>query len=268
LNDYYSILGLDPGASPESIKVAYRCLARATHPDFKVNASEKDKTVYSLQMAALNEAYGVLSDTKRRREYDEKMRLQVILASKTTAAATATATATRPETASRTTAHRVVVRPRYEVDPTVVKEFSNHFRASFLNDRESFAWKPREAEGFDWALEALFWSSHYCVAARGSSVVDPATLRKLINYSEILVARSNRSIRKSYFLFLFPFQQMTDWDTVSAQCQRFTTGESHRKNSVTGIVLLDMQHGRTLRFGTHVKEKRFAELLQRVETPA
>jgi len=264
VTDYYSILGLDPGASPESIKVAYRCLARKTHPDFKVQASEKDKKASSSQMAALNEAYAVLSDTKRRRDYDEKMRVQVMLASRTAL----TATGIRPEPGSRT-GQRVMVRPRYEVDPTVIREFSNHFRAALLSDKEDFSWKPRAAEGFDWALEAFFWSSYYCVAARGSSVVDPATARKLINYSEILVAQSNRSIRKSYFLFLFPFQQMTDWDSVSAQCQRFTAGENHTKSSSpTGIVLLDMQHGRTLRFGTQVKEKRFAELLQRIEVPA
>ena len=43
MEDYYAILGLDQGASPESIKLAYRRLARESHPDRFVNSSEADK---------------------------------------------------------------------------------------------------------------------------------------------------------------------------------------------------------------------------------
>jgi DnaJ domain len=263
VDDYYSILGLDPGASRESIKVAYRRLARETHPDRKTQISERDKSAFSAQMAELNEAYAVLSDAKRRREYDDKVRIQGILSSNASAHVDSrTGSGQRP-------APRVAVRPRHDVDPAVVKEFSNHLRASFVSDRENFSWKQTEAEGFDWALQAVFWSSHYLVAARGSATINSAIAKKLINYSEIVMARCNRPVRKSHFLFLFPFQQLTEWELVSAQCQRFTSKENRpRFAAPTGIILLDMQHGRTLRFSNQIQEKRFAQLLQRVETPA
>ncbi len=75
MEDYYAILGLDPGASPESIKLAYRRLARESHPDLNISSTEEEKRALSLRMAQLNGAYAVLSDATRKREYDEKLRI-------------------------------------------------------------------------------------------------------------------------------------------------------------------------------------------------
>jgi molecular chaperone DnaJ len=64
--DYYDILGVKKDASQEDIKKAYRKLARKYHPDLNPgdkNAEQKFKE--------LNEAYEVLSDSKKRTEYDQ-----------------------------------------------------------------------------------------------------------------------------------------------------------------------------------------------------
>lgn len=64
-NDYYQILEVDHKASPKQIKDAYRKLAFKYHPDRNSKnpaAAEKMKRV--------NEAYAVLSDAVKRREYD------------------------------------------------------------------------------------------------------------------------------------------------------------------------------------------------------
>lgn len=63
--DYYQILGVERGASPEEIKKAFRKLAMEHHPDRaqdKVRAEEKFKEI--------NEAYAVLSDAQKRKQYD------------------------------------------------------------------------------------------------------------------------------------------------------------------------------------------------------
>jgi len=62
--DYYEVLGLPRGASPEDIKKAFRKLAFRYHPDRNKDdgASEKFKEV--------NEAYECLSDTDKRAAYD------------------------------------------------------------------------------------------------------------------------------------------------------------------------------------------------------
>jgi len=64
-NDYYQILGIDQKAGPRQIKDAYRKLAFRYHPDRNSqNPSAAEK------MKQVNEAYAVLSDTDKRREYD------------------------------------------------------------------------------------------------------------------------------------------------------------------------------------------------------
>jgi curved DNA-binding protein len=63
--DYYKIMGVDKNASDEEIKKAYRKLAMKYHPDHAKgdkNAEEKFKEI--------SEAYAVLSDKEKRKQYD------------------------------------------------------------------------------------------------------------------------------------------------------------------------------------------------------
>jgi curved DNA-binding protein len=64
--DYYEILGVTVTADREAIQQAYRRLARKHHPD--VNPGNKDAEE---KFKTINEAYQVLSDTKKRKKYDE-----------------------------------------------------------------------------------------------------------------------------------------------------------------------------------------------------
>lgn len=64
-NDYYQILGIDQKASPRQIKDTYRKLAFKYHPDRNRKNPESAE-----KMKRVNEAYAVLSDPAKRREYD------------------------------------------------------------------------------------------------------------------------------------------------------------------------------------------------------
>lgn len=63
--DYYQTLGVETTASAKEIKDAYRDLAFKYHPD-----RNKDNPDTVNQMKAVNEAYAVLSNPDKRREYD------------------------------------------------------------------------------------------------------------------------------------------------------------------------------------------------------
>jgi curved DNA-binding protein CbpA len=258
LEDYYAVLGLDPEASPESIKLAYRRLARENHPDRNIDCTEAERRVLSTRMAELNGAYAVLSDAARRREYDDKLRILNTLTGSTVLGATKTATKTA---AKHHSSHRA--QPSHDAELTLVREFSKQLRSNLQSNRKDFSWEEIVLEGFDWGLESVSWSSHYCVAARAFPVLDPAAAKKFANYSGVVVARCNRSIRKSHFLFLLPFQQMSQSESVSAEFNRLISGENRetRLDVPIGIVLFDARRGRTLRVGGKLQEKRFEELV-------
>lgn len=64
--DLYRTLQVDPGADGDVIRAAYRVLAARHHPDVGGSAE---------LMAALNDAWSILSDPGKRAEYDRQRRL-------------------------------------------------------------------------------------------------------------------------------------------------------------------------------------------------
>ncbi|MES2776784.1 MAG: J domain-containing protein [Bacteroidota bacterium] len=63
--DYYEILGVPKTADAETIKAAYRKLARKLHPDLNPNDKDANK-----KFQQVNEANEVLSDPEKRKKYD------------------------------------------------------------------------------------------------------------------------------------------------------------------------------------------------------
>lgn len=64
--DFYAILGVDKKAGADEIKKKYRTLARELHPD-----KTKGDDALAEKFKAVSEAYDILSDSKKRAEYDE-----------------------------------------------------------------------------------------------------------------------------------------------------------------------------------------------------
>lgn len=64
--DYYEVLGVDKNADEATLKKAYRKLAKKYHPD--VNPGDKEAEA---KFKEATEAYGVLSDPEKRKQYDQ-----------------------------------------------------------------------------------------------------------------------------------------------------------------------------------------------------
>jgi curved DNA-binding protein CbpA len=264
LHDYYAILGLDADASLESVKIAYRRLARQHHPDFMGSVPPVENASIHARMAQLNEAYAVLSNPRSRREYDDRMRLEHELVTGSAPLRSVGDTGAAVKTAEQV--HQPRIRPRHEVDSTVVTQFSEHVREILVGNKAGFSWKRAAFEGFDWGLEAASWLARYSVALRGFSTVDASSAKKFVNYSEMVVERCKPHIRKDYFLFLLPFWQMTEWESISSQIQSFVNGKSRPTPRPTGIILFDIHHNRILRLGASFSDKRFEQLIQAIRT--
>ncbi|MDI6700111.1 MAG: DnaJ domain-containing protein [bacterium] len=70
MKNYYEILNVSENASKAEIKKAYFALAKKYHPDKLAQEGNKDDNIF----ADIAEAYDVLSDDKKREEYDEKLK--------------------------------------------------------------------------------------------------------------------------------------------------------------------------------------------------
>lgn len=64
--DYYEVLGVSKDADDAAIKKAYRALAKKYHPDMNPGDAEAEK-----KFKEASEAYAVLSDAEKRRQYDQ-----------------------------------------------------------------------------------------------------------------------------------------------------------------------------------------------------
>jgi len=66
MDDHYEALGLEPDATPEQIKKAFKALALQYHPD------QHPSPIAAAIFRRIHEAYKVLSDPEQRRRYDEQ----------------------------------------------------------------------------------------------------------------------------------------------------------------------------------------------------
>ncbi len=73
MENLYNILGVAPNASTDDIKKRYRSLAMRYHPD------RNSESGAEARFNAIQQAYEVLADAKRRAEYDQKLNDRIVL---------------------------------------------------------------------------------------------------------------------------------------------------------------------------------------------
>lgn len=69
--NYYEILEVNKNASPEIIEKAYKTLVKKYHPDLQ---QDENKNKYEEKIKKINEAYEILSDPEKRKNYDLQLK--------------------------------------------------------------------------------------------------------------------------------------------------------------------------------------------------
>lgn len=95
LKNYYELLEIDPTASADDVKRAFRLQIARYHPDKVQHLGKEFQQIAVVRAAELTEAYRVLSDANRRAEYDRARE-----ADRAAAAATAVPSAAAPRQAA------------------------------------------------------------------------------------------------------------------------------------------------------------------------
>ncbi|ESK97746.1 dnaj-like protein subfamily b member 8-like protein [Moniliophthora roreri MCA 2997] len=73
MSNFYEILGLQPSASSDEVRKAYKLKALETHPDkLDHGASQRDKEAAEKRFHQVHEAFETLSDPIKRRAYDAR----------------------------------------------------------------------------------------------------------------------------------------------------------------------------------------------------
>lgn len=73
MENLYNILGVSPTATTDEIKKAYRSLAMRHHPDRNAHAGSE------IRFNAIKTAYELLSDPKKRAEYNQSLNNRIII---------------------------------------------------------------------------------------------------------------------------------------------------------------------------------------------
>lgn len=78
---HYDVLGLEPGCSHLELKAAYRRLLVQTHPDKQCEPQQDGEPARhdtQNRLSAIQDAYAVLRDAERRREYDRQLQAEAV----------------------------------------------------------------------------------------------------------------------------------------------------------------------------------------------
>jgi curved DNA-binding protein CbpA len=243
VKDYYAILGLDPEASPESIKVAYRRLANQYHPDRLTGASPEEVARSSDRMREINEAYSILSRRARGRVLPERQGQEppVVVV---------------PHRPAET------VRPdRSVVFSSLSAELWAKVHRTLSNSGNR--WHEESFEGFDWGMASGSLLAKYGVAFRGFPAMDLDMARKFGNYAQVVIERSS-SYRRNFLLFLIAFQRISQAEEIAATFRQFCHSNRNGKIAEIEIALVDMGHAKTVVCGPKVRDERYAKLLQQL----
>ena len=241
--DYYSVLGVEPDSDANAIKKAYRALAQKFHPDRL--RDQEEITNASERMIAINEAFAVLADSKRRAEFDRET-----AAIKTPPPPAEPASddwdipVAVPREATKAAQRNTAV------DKTVAREFLDKLKAQLLSESVGAKFKEEGDPGWKWSMVAKTWGVSYWVGVRQVSLLSPNTAKEMLSQLETLADKRRSGWKKGFFIALFAFDSLQEGDVVLKLCRAFANrDENSSARNLVNVVVMDLNQRRLVLCG-------------------
>lgn len=254
VKDYYAVLGVSPDASSGEIKKAYRALAQQHHPD-RVQSGE-DASEAAERMIAINEAFAVLSDRKRKASYDQERKGPT----KPAAAASSAAADWEIPVATPSAAREAPRNPA--LDLTVGQDFLQKLKTMIGQEGASLRLREKEEQPWLWSFHGKTWGGNYWVGLRILPALNPNLARELVNQFQTIINKHRSGWKSNFFLFILAFQSLSEGETTLKLFRTFCNRDenSTRKNLVNTVVL-DLNRRQSLLCGKRTREENLDQLL-------
>ncbi len=188
---YYELLRVSFNATPEEIRKAYRKRASECHPD-KVRDLDPDiQALAERKMAQINEAYQVLMDEERRREYDNfllnELKLKV----------------DEEGNIVRETEEKAAEEPA-DTEELIrrIEETISDVKRQIMTIDPEIRWKEGRLEGFDVVLEGAKKIERYFIYINTTDILTAEAVRFLAENAEAITSRNKFLLHKKHSLFL------------------------------------------------------------------
>ena len=206
-------------------------------------------------MIEINEAFAILSDKKRKADYDLERTGAKIPTPVTKPSVVDWEPPPIKKTATTVARHQAL-------DQTVAQDFLQKLKIQIVQQGASLKLKEETEKPWTWILHGGSWSANYWVALRICSLLNPNVMRGIVSEVQTLVSQRRSGWKNNFFVFLLAFQSLAEGETVLKLCRTYCNQEenSTHKNLVN-IGALDLNHRRSVLCGKKTTDKNLAQVL-------
>ena len=248
--DYYAVLNVPSDAPLRTIKQNYRSLAQRYHPD--LFHSKEDAEAATLRMFEINEAFAVLSNKRRRAEYDIRR-----------TARTLPVREPEPEVALRTPTGR---QPQPQHSPAlnqaVIQEFVQALKKSIAQQGVALKMKEEVEKSWVWSFSGKTWNRTYWVGLRHLPMLNMNTTREMLAQLTSITTRKGSLWKNSAFIFVLAAESFEETDQVLKLCRSYcVSSENMTRSRRVNIIILELSRRVAILCGRRSQDPKLQSLL-------
>ena len=244
--DYYAILGVAPDATSSEIKKAYRALAHRFHPDRQ--SADDDTAAAMNRMVEINEAFAIVSDEKKRAEYDQ---WRIGPPKPTEPEKTSSDWEMPPEPSPTPTAAPV----HSAVSDSVSEDFLQKLKGVVAQSGASANLTEEPTRPWLWSFQGKTWGGNYSVSLRLCPTMNPNVARENLSQIQTMLKQRRSGWKSNVFLFILGFQTLSEGETVLKLLRAFCNQDANStKRNLVNVVVMDMNSRRSVLCGKRVHD--------------